>query len=447
MESMSNPGINRCPAEVLIAFIEASEHDDRRTLRGVNKVWRTLATPLAFDSLMLEHTKEGVARMIKLFRARLAKWAKRLEYRAGDQAPLAFGDTALIPPNQQDPVTKAVTAILSDLTRLFPLLESFHVRLFAGRHFEALHVPMTREEIIAGVSKYIMQQFNVFDALTEAGNSPPLRLKTLSLRNLLPCPEPAMMEEGFKTLMESVENLTLTVHRARTLDSQEYWEAFWQEYLPDYILAPAQSSLTSLSMTSDQPVGTEWPGVNFPSLHFPSLCSLKLGGFCFDIDSNLEDFILRHQTTLTSLVLDSCPMHTGATFRNKIPQRKWSQVFDRLEVGLTELTYVRVMCKYLWGLDVEASPRTEMALTYETSTSGYGYNRGEPVNSAVEREDRRALEKFYVTVDERRREEGLGPLESLAAARARPQDRLPRAEEFPELIDMVMAGLLTTHFG
>lgn len=432
--------IDRCPAEVLIGFVEASEHGDRRTLRRINSEWKSLATPLAFESLVLEDTKESVANMVRLLRSRLANWAKTLEYRIRDQSPVAFANTGLIQVGQQDQVAKTIYKLLSGLRTLFPLLESFHVRLFAGPYHDPLHVPVSRDDFSNGVSKYVVQQFSVLDALSVVGETPPQPLKTLSLHNLLPCPEPSMMEESFKRLVESLEDLTLSVHRARSLDNQDFWEAFWQEYLPEYVLAPAQS-LTSLSITSDQPVGSEWPGIDFSILNFPALRRLKLGGFCFDTSSRLEDFIIKHQATLTSLVLDSCPMHTGDDFRNKTPRRKWSQVFVRFDEELTGLTYVRVMCKYLWGLCVEDSPRTEMALTYETSTSGYGYNRGESVAAAVERDDGKALKRFYATVDARRRSRGLGPLASLALARASEGERLPRPDELPQLLEMIMSSL------
>ncbi|KAH9911834.1 uncharacterized protein B0H18DRAFT_1058557 [Fomitopsis serialis] len=434
--------IDRCPAEVLIGFVEASEHGDRRTLRTINKEWKSLATSLAFESLVLKNTRKSVANMLLLLRNRLAKWAKTLEYRLIDRSPVASANAGLIQVGQQDQVAKTIYQIISELGSLFPLLESFHVCLFAGPYNDPLHIPVSPDDVSNGVSKYVMHHFNILDALSTIGETPPRHLKTLSLHNLLPCPEPSMMEENFKRLMEPLEDLTLSVHRARSLDNQDYWEVFWQEYLPDYVLAPAQS-LTSLSMTSDQPVGSVWPGIDFSVLHFPALRRLKLGGFCFDTSSHLEDFIIKHQNTLTSLVLDSCPMHTGDDFQNKTPRRKWSQVFARFDEGLTELTYVRVMCKDLpvWGLYLEDSPRTEMALTYEISTTGYGYIRGEPVAAAVEKDDDRALEKFYATVDARRRSKGLGPLASLATARANEGDGLPRPDELPQLLEMIMSSL------
>lgn len=299
-----------------------------------------------------------------------------------------------------------------------------------------MHLPRSQSEIKLGVPKPIVQHMQIFDILNTI-ESPPPRIRTLELHNILPYPDPSIWEEGFKKTMECLESLTVSVHRSRSLDDSEFWETFWVGYLPDYFLAPTQPLLTSLTLVSDQPVGAELPGIDLSALHFPRLQHLKLGGFCSDLNDSLETFIVNHGATLASLVLDSCPLWTGNDFRNKMPKRHWSQIFARFEEHLTNLTHLRVMCKFFrqWGLNTEASPRSEMELTYETSTSGYGYDRGEEVATNVEQNDRKALEKFYATVDERRKLLGLTQLDR---GKVNP-DRL--AEQLPQIMDLLMSSL------
>ena len=321
---------------------------------------------------------------------------------------------------------KEATTILSEISTHFPFLENFYVRMFSGRFIVPMHFPRTPAEMRRGIPKPIVQHMQIFDVLgTIGGNVPPPRLRTLELHNILPMPDTTMWGEGFKHLMECLESLSVSVHRNRSLDESQFWETFWAGYLPDYFLAPTQPRLTSLSLVSDQPVGAEMPGIDLAALHFPRLRHLKLGGFCFDMINSLETFIVSHAPTLTSLVLDSCPLWTGKVF-HRIPQRPWSQIFARFEEQLTHLTYLRVMCKPagLWGLNSEGSPRNEMVLTYETSTSGYGYDRGEAVAETVELNDRTALEKFYTTVDTRREALRLPPLDRGEADPGSPAEQL-----------------------
>lgn len=76
--------IDRCPLEVLMAFVEASEYADRRTLRLLDKTWRAFTTPFAFDSLVLEPTEESTKKILALIECKLCRWAKTLEYRVND---------------------------------------------------------------------------------------------------------------------------------------------------------------------------------------------------------------------------------------------------------------------------------------------------------------------------------------------------------------------------
>lgn len=337
-----------------------------------------------------------------------------------------------------DPAFSAAMMILSKMPNCFPLLEKFCVRLFSGRFIAPMHFPGSAEEVEQGVPKPIVQHIQILEALNTVGEAPPPRIRTLELHNILPLPDASIWEEGFKNLMVCLESLTISVHRNRSLDNSEFWETFWAGYLPDYILAPTQPRLTSLTLVSDQPVGAELPGIDLSALHFPRLQHLKLGGFCFDMSDCLESFIVNHAPTLTSLVLDSCPLWTGNNFQNKMPKRKWSQIFARFEEHLTHLTYLRVMCKYarLWGLNTEDSLRTELELTYETSTSGYGYDRGEPVAATVEHNDRKALENFYSTVDERRKPLGLTPLDRGQV------DPNRLVEQLPQIMDLLVSSLM-----
>lgn len=67
-----------------MALVEASEHADRRTLRMLNKTWRSFATPFAFESLVLEPTQKSTKRMRALIESQLARWVKSLEYSVND---------------------------------------------------------------------------------------------------------------------------------------------------------------------------------------------------------------------------------------------------------------------------------------------------------------------------------------------------------------------------
>ncbi|KZT68245.1 hypothetical protein DAEQUDRAFT_336330 [Daedalea quercina L-15889] len=237
----------------------------------------------------------------------------------------------------------------SNLPANFPSLEKFHVRLFAGRFIGSMHFPKTPEEITLGPPRSLLRPARALGVIL--GVRPP---------GLRPC--------------------------ARTA--------------PPHLAVPNERPTGRLRDAGDRPLRPPLPRAA------PKLC-----GFCFDMHDRLEGFVVNRCATLASLVLDSCPMCTGDGFKNKIPQRRWSQVIARFEEALTALTRLRVMVKLLWGPDTEDLPRADMILTYETSTSGYGYNLGEPVDTTVEADDQRALAKLYATVDARRRSIEQPPLD------------------------------------
>ena len=68
----------------------------------------------------------------------------------------------------------------------------------------------------------------------------------------------------------------------------------------------------------------------------PLLRRLELGGMTFSSARRMEDFIVRHGRTLTSLVLDSCPMHVELD-PPQPPARTWTDVCNRFNEELQAL--------------------------------------------------------------------------------------------------------------
>ena len=232
-------------------------------------------------------------------------------------------------------------------------------------------------------------------------------IRSLTIGNLIPFPLACYEEAGFARLLEKVERLELSAHginnlHVRDQNREELWGWMWQEIIPIRLLRPPQRQLTSLSLTSDQPVGRT-PHVELGGLFYPALQHLALSGVMFSSARRVEDFVARHRHTLTSLVLDSCPMHVDDGFNNG-PERTWAEVCDRFNAELQALVDLEITLRTSWGLDnMDRAP--QMRRTYETSLTGFGYDRG-VLCAEFEAADRPALDRLVAAVHARKLRRG-----------------------------------------
>ncbi|CDO69734.1 hypothetical protein BN946_scf184697.g6 [Trametes cinnabarina] len=305
--------------------------------------------------------------------------------------------------NLEDPAERKATYIA--LIKVFAQLHKFaglknvELSFSAGLEARPFMVDENGDPDFAGnPSEAGLIQSTIMQSLLRNANLP--HLMSLSLSNLIGFPFPYYESSAFSAMISSVEHLRLSFHGRHSLGGPrgaEVWDWMWQETIPIRFLRPPQPSLTSLSLTSDQPVGCS-PRLDLSGLFFPALRRLELGGIMFDDHCRIEDFIVRHGKTLAALTLDSCPMYIRPP--GEMPTRPWHAVCDRFTESLEALVDLQIYLRTGWGLH-DLGRSDEVRLTYEVTISVYGNSRGES-GFAVEALDRPAIDRLFTTVQERR---------------------------------------------
>ncbi|RPD54601.1 hypothetical protein L226DRAFT_575106 [Lentinus tigrinus ALCF2SS1-7] len=391
--------IHHCPTELLELVVDnVTCQATLRNLRSVDSTFCALATPRAFHTAYVTNLPESATGLKSLMECDdFARHVHSLVFRWTDAADDIRGNQDL-----QRSMQVALISVFAQLHR-FPALSAldlkFCPRLFLHRRNAAGLIANLDEP-----AQRLFLQSIIIQSLARNTDFPHIR--SLTLGNLVPFPLACYQETGFAQLLEKVERLDISVHGTNNLHSpgqntEELWEWTWQEIVPIRLLGPPQAQLTSLSITSDQPVGRV-PHVELGGLFYPALQHLALGGVTFTGARRVEDFVARHRRTLTSLVLDSCPMHV--TERLNGPDRTWAEVCDRFNAELQELVDLDITLRTKWGLDdMEKAP--QMRLTYETSLTGFGYNRGSGCEQ-FESADRSALERLVAAVKSRKQRRG-----------------------------------------
>lgn len=293
---------------------------------------------------------------------------------------------------------------------LLPSLSELELNFFSGMVWQTVQSAEDGTIALSHPSKYFMLQSSIMQALLGSSTRPIPRLRSLVLNNLIPFPAPEYEGVALKSIMSGLEHFSLTAHalRFKGRRGEDMWSWFWSEMVPERFLEPAQHTLTSLTLFSDQPIG-QFPTVDLSWLRFSRLTSLTLNGFTFNEHCLAEDFIMYHGRTLRCLTLDTCPMHVGS--KGGAPPRSWALVYQRFSDRLAALVDFKTLRRTGWGLH-EHDERLELQSPYERSITGYGYERGKDVklSPVVLQADRIALRNFVRTINGRRQLQHLTPL-------------------------------------
>ena len=293
---------------------------------------------------------------------------------------------------------------------MFPSLSELELNFFSGMVWQTVQSADDGTITLSHPSKYFMLQSAITQALFGPTCQRLPHLRALTLNNLIPFPAPEFQSDALEQIMSGLSHFSLTAHalRFKGRRGEDMWSWFWSEMVPERFLEPAQRTLTSLTLFSDQPIG-QFPTVDLSWLRFSRLTTLTLNGFTFNEQGLAEDFVVAHGRTLRSLTLDTCPMHIGG--KDGTPLRTWAQVYQRFADRLPNLLEFKTLRRTGWGLH-EQEARLELQSPYERSITGYGYERGKDVKlpAAVVQADRIALRNFLRTINGRRQLQQLPPL-------------------------------------
>ncbi|KAI9068944.1 hypothetical protein FKP32DRAFT_101185 [Trametes sanguinea] len=409
-----------CPVELLALVVERVSSDaGLRSLRAVDRTFCTLATPRAFRRAYVTNSLPSALGLKALMECeRLANTVETIVFRWSN-ASQHMEDRA-----ERKATYIALVTVFAQLHK-FPALSNVELRFFPGAEPPPLMVDEDGNADFSGhPSEAGLMQSTIMQSLLRNPSLP--RLSSLSLANLIGFPFPYYESPSFAAMLSSLEHLHVSLHGMHSLCGPrraEVWDWMWQETIPIHFLRPPQPHLASLSLTSDAPVGSS-PRLDLSGLFFPALRRLELGGIMFDDHRRIEDFIVRHGKTLTTLVLDSCPMYIPPP--GEMPTRPWHDVCDRFAEGLEALVDLQIFLRTGWGLD-DLKRSDEVRLTYEVSLFAYGHSRGD-CGFAVEALDRPAIDNLFTVVRERRKKHAELPPPVVATEEESPRAHLDATE-------------------
>jgi hypothetical protein len=215
-------------------------------------------------------------------------------------------------------------------------------------------------------------------------------------------------EAPIASLIASLRHLHFSLPLVRSEDSMSR-ELLWKKVVMRRLLQPAEN-LESLKIIRSP----AWDNKQFLDVSqaqlatYPRLTVLSLWGIAWEdgkigqagmiMPPPLEDFIMRHRTTLKKLSMNNCSINVGG--KSRLPFCYWADIYKRLAEALTEL------------VEVEAES------LFHLHESPYVYLVGDtyrPVESLKEPErlegrekDRLALKEFKAVVKKRRTDGGSG---------------------------------------
>ncbi|KAI0065681.1 hypothetical protein BV25DRAFT_1583371 [Artomyces pyxidatus] len=243
----------------------------------------------------------------------------------------------------------------------------------------------SNDEAIPCATQQLILQLYVFKTL--AALSPAPALRSLTLCNLIAFGDDIFVLPSFLSLFRGLAHLHISTlsdvengaHDHRLLE-------FYMDSLPPMLRAPALS-LTSLTLHADQDVDFDLSG-----LHYPYLKLLSLQRVLFGTETDAEDFILAHGSTLTSLSLLRCKITVPDGER--APSRSWVDVYGNFSAQLVCLRRLEVVEEW----EDEGQPNWSSGgrkVRYVWPEPGWGWN---PYFPGHVKRDKRALESFRQAV-------------------------------------------------
>lgn len=345
----------RLPLEILTAIV--NELDDLQDVRNVRMASHALcaaATPTAFPALSVIATKRSAQNLGQLFNIPdIAAHVRKVSFhdmgttdRKG--RTLNYGASSLCRAmnNHELPLhlrwrvmsvrSHAVHELASSFSRIHQLSRLETIKLtFNSTYDDSNRVDSNKGSRLA-------LQASILDALAASfGVCIPPKLTLLSIQNLRPSDFSSLESPPFQKFLKTMPRLQLSV----LFDSfpprdtfYERWCDFWSSFCPRMILAPAQHSLTELTLHSDIFLHAS-SGMSLAGLHFPRLCALSLRNFDFDPPVGVKPFILRHAATLGGLELLACKLtHLGPFTALGL----WETIWDQFAEELISLVVLRI---------------------------------------------------------------------------------------------------------
>ena len=255
------------------------------------------------------------------------------------------------------------TCTEASLKRAFSSLIKFpFLTILRFEFYDFIHDPLgswDRHSCLDCRFSYHMQH-SILQTVTS--NPPPTSLRTLCCRNVLSDDTWLSSDpQDFRSFISVPTELDISVVSVPLKVDVDLTQAqeFWSLHLFEGVLFPARNTLTKLHLGSVRESSDTCLPIRLNGLCFSNLTELTLTNLIFRKRS-LEDFIMRHRTTLKCLILDRCVIYVYKAQTLGF-QRRWYHLWERFEQVMTEL--VRFEGKGLGY--VKRSGEKEVCLQYD----------------------------------------------------------------------------------
>ncbi|KAJ7591652.1 hypothetical protein C8J56DRAFT_1025113 [Mycena floridula] len=381
------------PAELFLEILPwVPAKADLLSFRGTSKRFGSLATRQAFTTISVDFDKQTALGFIALQNSHLAKHVKKVEFLGGRGSSGFY----------------VLCLAFSSLAK-FPALRMLTLR-FTSRYMENDWMDLvSTDSESCSLSLLFQRRFLTAIAdISTALNS----LTTLNLLNLIAAESKILYTKpSFCRFISIPKHLAISVlweeeeddddsfgccGRCRMTQSEQYaprLQRFWRDHITKDIMATvSRSRLVSLNLQSSDLVS----GLACGTIMLPRLKKLSLTKVMFDLlQGSVEDFILRHKSTLKHLTLRSCPVfHT----EDDRPRHLWSDIWDRLADGLDQLVS--------FATDKAANRYAFMQFDRDDFRYNLQMHGGKELeweeDGPLIREDKEALDRFRSVVKTRR---------------------------------------------
>ncbi|THH13714.1 hypothetical protein EW146_g6537 [Bondarzewia mesenterica] len=372
------------PIEMLWNIVGGvSSQRDLLNIRAVNKIFHLLATPPAFRTVRVKNSVKSADSFKRIVTSKaLMPFIKEVRFRDrytdedGNEIG-GFNSIDSIVPDQanegdEEFILHTLTSAFSHLFAL-PALDTLVLNLYPyfteRSSYEFLKPSGTLDFQLA-----------ILKALST--NSDKLSLTSFTINHLIAFHNELYDDPSFLQIFSDLSHLHLSVMSNLALDEGPPFEGpmveFWEKTIPHRILAsPAGSlakSLTSLAIDSDRDVR-----ISFSELTYPLLTSFSLEFVFFDdhhdinaaAATDVEDFIVRHGSTLKHLKLRCCMI--PVLNDESTPRRFWSQIWSRFANELKVLECLQVWEREDVELPVVDGQKRILRYTIVEGDEGWGY--------------------------------------------------------------------------
>ncbi|KAG1744938.1 uncharacterized protein EDB91DRAFT_1121698 [Suillus paluster] len=327
--SLDQPGIMRdLPVEIINIIVEnVSSTTDLLQLRCLNWTYQDLVTPIIFSKIHVKNSIKSAQNCQQVIgAAHLATYVRELVYDSRNDGRFQFPhdnvDVEEMPEvaELEEALTEAFCAI-SALPRLECLVANFWPSF----------VSQSGKDVRESPFWFTNRQLTVTNAIYHGMNTS--RLSSLSLNNVV------MMPASCYDFVSSLTNPPVS-HLSFTVVPNAEISA-WSGSKDingslGALLPPSNVILKSLVLRSPQGPYHSLT-TQLSSFHYPALESLVLENIVFDQTPSadgIEEFVLRHKSSLRRLELRSCASHVGAPL---FDARPWSSIWQRWAAELTGL--------------------------------------------------------------------------------------------------------------